>query len=59
MTHQAAIVFYVVVLWGATLGILAPRTSRSWVCRWSKALAAVAFVCLCVEIARYRLSLFY
>lgn len=53
MSHEGAIVFYVVVLWGASLGMLAPRTSRSWVCRWSKALAAVAFVCLCVEVARY------
>jgi len=56
MTHQAALAFYVVVLWGAILGIVAPRTSRSWVCRWSKVLAGVAFVCLCVEVGRYGLT---
>lgn len=58
MSHEAALVFYVVVLWGATLGILAPRTSRSWVCRWSKVLAGVAFMCLCVEVARYNASVY-
>ncbi len=58
MTHQAALAFYSVVLWGSILGIVAPRTSRSWVCRWSKALAGVAFVCLCVEVARYNLSVY-
>ena len=53
MSHNTALAFYLVVLWGATLGILAPRTSRSLVCRRSKLLAAVAFVCLVVEVARY------
>ena len=44
MGDDAALVFYLVVLWGAVLGIMAPRSSRSLVCVRSKQLAAVAFV---------------
>ena len=42
-------VFYLLVLWGATFGIMAPASSRSMVCRRSKQLAAVTFVALVVE----------
>jgi hypothetical protein len=49
MSHDAAMLFYLVVLWGAVFGIMAPRSSRSMVCRRSKQLAAVTFVALVVE----------
>ena len=52
MSHDAAMAFYLVVLWGATLGIMAPASSRSPLCRRSKQLAAVTFVCLVVETLR-------
>jgi len=44
---------YLVILWGATLGIVAPRSSRHVVCRRSKQLAAVTFLCLVYETLRY------
>ena len=52
MGDDAALGFYLVVLWGAIVGIALPDTSRSMVCRRSKQLAAVTFVCLCFEIAQ-------
>ena len=52
MSHDSAMIFYLVVLWGAVVGIALPASSRSMVCRRSKQLAAVTFVCLCVEIAQ-------
>ena len=50
MSHDAAMVVWVLLLWGAVFGICAPRTSRSAVCRWSKVLAAISFVGLVVEV---------
>lgn len=51
MSHDAAMAFYLLVLWGATFGIMAPRSSRSIVCRRSKQLAAVTFIALVYETA--------
>jgi hypothetical protein len=56
MGDDAALVFYFVVLWGAIFGIAAPASSRSIVCRRSKQLAAVTFVCLVFEIAQQSLN---
>jgi len=53
MSHDTAIAFYVVVLWGSLLGITAPDRSSHWVCVRSKQLAGVAFVALVVEGFRY------
>jgi hypothetical protein len=53
VSHDTAVAFYIVVLWGAALGILIPRSSRHIVCRRSKQLAALTFVCLVVETFRY------
>jgi hypothetical protein len=53
VTHDAALAFYLVVLWGALLGIVAPANHRSEVCVRSKQLAAVTFVCLLFEAWRY------
>ncbi len=49
MSDDAALIVYLLVLWGATLGIVVPRSSRSPVCRWSKALAGVTFVALVID----------
>ncbi len=52
MSDDAALIVYLVMLWIAAVGILAPRSSRSPVCRWSKRLAAVTFVALVVDSMR-------
>ena len=52
MSDDAALIVYLVVLWGAAVGIAAPRSSRSPVCIWSKRLAAVTFVALVVDSMR-------
>jgi predicted secreted protein len=52
MSHEAAIVFYLVVLWLSVLGIMVPASSRSLLCRRSKQLGAVTFACLVVETVR-------
>ena len=51
MSDDAALWFYVVVLWLATVGIMAPVSSRSLVCRRSKQLAAVTFLALLIDSA--------
>ena len=50
MSDDAALIVYFTVLWGAVLGIMAPGTSRSWICRGSKALAGVTFACLVLDL---------
>ena len=52
MSDDAALILYLVVLWIAAVGIGAPSSSRSWVCVWSKRLAAVTFVVLVVDSFR-------
>ena len=52
MNDDGALVFYLVVLWIAVLGIMAPGSGRSIVCVRAKQLAAVTFVALVIEIAR-------
>jgi hypothetical protein len=52
MDDDAALVLYLVVLWIAVLGIMAPETSRSPVVRRAKQLAAVTFVALVVDSIR-------
>ena len=52
MSHESAICVYLVILWGAVFGIVAPASSRSTVCRRSKQLAAITFVGLVVETVR-------
>jgi hypothetical protein len=49
MGDDAALVFYLVMLWIALLGIMAPQSSRSPVCINAKRLAAVAFVALVLD----------
>jgi hypothetical protein len=51
MSDDVALWFYVVVLWLAVLGIVAPARSSSLVCRRSKQLAAVTFVALLIDSA--------
>ena len=52
MSDDAALIAYLVVLWGATYGIVAPESSRSLLCRRSKQLALVTFICLVIDSAR-------
>ncbi len=49
MSDDAALIVYLVVLWIAVLGIMAPASSSSPVCRWAKALAGVTFVVLIID----------
>ena len=56
MSDDAALIAYLVVLWGATYGIVAPESSRSLLCRRSKQLALVTFVCLVIDSARMSLT---
>jgi hypothetical protein len=46
---DVALVVYLVILWLAVLGIMAPRSSRSIVCIRSKQLAAVTFLALAID----------
>ncbi len=52
MSDDAALIVYLSVLWIAVLGIVAPRSSRSPVCVWSKRLGAVTFAALVVDSMR-------
>ena len=52
MSDDAALIVYLVVLWGAVLGIAIPRSSRSPICIWSKRLALVTFTVLVVDSFR-------
>jgi hypothetical protein len=46
---DAALIFYLVVLWIAVFGIMAPRSSRSIVCVRAKQLAVVTFIALVID----------
>ena len=52
VSDDAAIAVYLLVLWIATFGIMAPASSRSIVCRRSKQLGAVTFAVLVIETVR-------
>jgi hypothetical protein len=50
MDDDTALIVYLVALWIATLGITAPRSSKSIVCVRAKQLAGVTFVVLVVDM---------
>ena len=52
MHDDTALIVYLVILWIAAVGIAAPTSSRSPVCRRAKQLAAVTFVVLIVDSMR-------
>ena len=52
VSDDAALIVYLLVLWIAAVGILAPPSSRSPVCIWAKRLAAVTFVALVIDSMR-------
>jgi hypothetical protein len=52
MSDDAALIMYLVVLWGATLGIMVPASSRHPICVRSKQLAAITFVCLVIDVSQ-------
>jgi hypothetical protein len=49
MGDDAALILYLVVLWIAVLGIMAPASPRSIVCIRAKQLGAVTFVVLVLD----------